>query len=184
MEVEVKAMVMDMAALKSKLESMGAKFGRKAEQRDSYFKPRGFDKRPEGPGSWIVRIREDGGKRTLTMKTLTEVLGAWKEYETRIDNAEQTRKMLEAMGLINAFTLNKKRIYGKLGEFEVLLDDVEELGKYLEVALESDEKEKDKSRERILKLMGEIGINENDIERRGYGEILGEKMGHRFGGMR
>jgi len=182
MEVEVKARVKDLAALKAKLESMGAKFGRTAQQRDSYFKPKGFDKKPEGPGSWIVRIREDGSKRTLTLKALTEVLGAWKEYETGIDNSEQACKLLETMGLTNTFTLNKIRIYGKLGEFEVLLDDVKELGKYLEVALESDEK--DKSREKILKLMKGIGVNEKDIEKRGYGEIMGEKLGHRFGGMR
>ena len=182
MEVEVKAKVKDMVELKKKFEDMGASFNTPVSQVDAYFKPKGFDEKPEGPGSWIVRIRDSNDKKTLTLKALTEILGAWVEYETAIENGEQARKILDTMGLVNVFTLNKKRSYGKIGEFEVLLDDVKELGEYLEVALESDEKEK--TREKIINFMKSAGISESDIERRGYGEIIGEKLGHRFGGMR
>ncbi|MBM3303980.1 MAG: class IV adenylate cyclase [Candidatus Aenigmarchaeota archaeon] len=182
MEVEVKARIKDIGSVRKSLESAGAKFDGSVEHTDAYFKARGFEKKLQGPGDWILRIRTGSGKTALTMKVLTELLGAWVEYETAIENPEQTRRMLETMGMANVFTLNKKRICGRLGEFEVLLDDVKELGKYLEVSLDSEEKEG--ARKRILKFMKKIGIEDDDIEKRGYGEIIGEKMGHRFGGMR
>ncbi len=183
MEVEVKARIEDMEAMKQKLESMGAKFdGNAVEHVDAYFKQKGFDKKPEGPGAWILRIRESRGETTLTLKALTDITGAWVEYETGIDNAEQVRKMLETMGLINVFTFHKKRIHGRLGEFEVLLDDVKELGKFVEVGLISDESEG--TRARIIEFIRKLGIEEKDIEKRGYGEIMGEKLGHMFDGMR
>ncbi len=182
MEVELKARVKDLDSMRKRLESLGVSFGNTVEQKDVYFKPRGFDEKPEGTGSWIVRIRTSGNKKTLTLKALTEMLGVWKEYETAIDNDEQARRILEAMGVINVFTINKKRTYGRLDDFEVLLDDVKELGKFLEVALESDEKEN--TRNRILGFMKNLGIEDKDIEKRGYGEIIGEKLGHRFEGMK
>ncbi len=181
MEVEVKARLKDLKQIKKKLESLGAKFSAPVEQCDAYFKSKGFDAKPEGPGAWIMRIRTSNGKSKLTFKELTEILGAWKEFETGIENAEQARKMLEAMGLVNAFTLNKSRIYGELEGFELCLDDVKELGYYLEVALESEEKED--SRNKIISFLKKIGVNEKDIEKRGYGEIISEKLGYRFQGM-
>jgi len=140
--------------------------------------PEGFDQRPSGPGDWILRIRTSGDQKTLTIKVLTEIRGAWVEHETGIDNEEQARKIAETMGLVNVFTFNKKRLFGRMGEFEVLLDDVKELGKFMEVALESDEKED--ARNRIIAFMKTLGIKEKAVERRGYGEIMGEKLGHKF----
>jgi len=182
MEVEVKAKLKNLLPIREKLESLGAKFSEPVEQSDAYFKPAGFGKKPDGPGSWIMRIRTSNGKSSLTFKALTEILGAWKEFETGIENAAQTRNMLEAMGLVNAFNINKKRTYGELDGFELCLDDVKELGYYLEVALESEEKEA--SRNKIICFLKKISVSEKDIEKRGYGEIIGEKLGHKFEGMR
>ena len=184
MEVEVKARVKDMVSLKKKLESMGARFGEEVEQTDEYFKQKGFDSRPEGPGSWIMRIRESGGSKTLTFKSLTEVTGAWNEHETGIEDGDEARKILQSMGLINVFTLHKKRVHGSMAGFEVLLDDVKELGRFMEVALDASDRDKEMARERIIRFIKETGIKENDIEKRGYGEIMGERMGHKFHGMR
>jgi predicted adenylyl cyclase CyaB len=68
--------------------------------------------------------------------------------------------------------------------FEVMLDDVQELGRFIEVALESDEGEKEAARKKIIDFIKKLGIDEKFIEKRGYGEIMGEKLGHRFEGMR
>ncbi len=182
MEVEVKARLKSLEEIKKKLESLGAKFLAPVEQRDAYFKPKGFDEKKQGPGDWVLRIRSSNGKSILTLKILTEILGAWHEYETGIEKEEQAKKILAAMGLVNVFTLNKTRAYGALEGFELCLDNVKELGYYLEVALESEEKEG--SRNKIISFLKKIGIAEQDIEKRGYGEIIGEKLGHKFSGMR
>ncbi len=180
MEVEVKARVNDLNALRRKLESKGASFSPPAMQSDAYFKPaRGV----EGPGAWILRIRDSGGKKTLAMKVFTDVRGAWIEHETGIEDEKQVRKMLEVLGLPNAFMFNKKRVRGRLGDFELCLDDVRELGKFIEVALDSEEK--DNARERIREFIRSLGISDKDIDNRGYGEIYEEeKHGKKFNGMR
>ena len=182
MEVEVKARVDDMEAMKQRLESAGAAFEGETDQVDAYFKPKGFDARPAEPGDWILRVRKSGDEKTLTIKVLTEITGAWKEHETVIGNPGQAVKIAEVMGLINVFTFHKKRIFGRMGEFEILLDDVKELGRFIEVGIISDEPEK--TRQKIIEFLKSIGIKEEDIERRGYGEIMGEKLGHKFDGMR
>jgi predicted adenylyl cyclase CyaB len=178
MEVEMKAKIEDLETMKQKLESMGVAFEGEAQQVDAYYKPKGFDKTPDGPGDWILRVRKSGDEKTLTIKVLTEVTGAWIEHETGIDNEEQARRIAETMGLVNVFTFHKRRLFGRMGEFEILLDDVKELGKYIEFALESDEKEN--TRRKIIEFMKTLGIEEKDVERRGYGEIMGEKLGHKF----
>jgi predicted adenylyl cyclase CyaB len=178
MEVEMKARIDDIEAMKQKLETKGVKFEGEAQQVDAYYKPENFNERPQGPGDWILRVRTSGDEKTLTIKVLTEITGAWIEHETGINNEEQARKIAETMGLINVFTFHKRRLFGQMGEFEVLLDDVKELGKYIEVALESEEKEN--TRKKIIDFMKTIGIEEKDVEKRGYGEIMGEKLGHKF----
>ncbi len=184
MEVEVKARIDDLDTVKKKLESLGAKFDSIVKQKDAYFKSRGFDSKKQGPGDWIVRIRTSRGQKILTLKALTEILGAWVEHETVIDDEKEMQNILETMGLFNVFTLNKERVPGRLDEFELCLDDVKELGKFLEVALDSEDKEKENARDMIIEFMKTLGISEKDIEKRGYGEIIGEKLGHRFDGMR
>jgi adenylate cyclase class 2 len=184
MEVEVKVRLDDLGPLKEKLIERGAVFDPAVVQNDTYFKQRGTfeDGQVQGPGNVIFRIRDMGGRFSMTSKELTEVRGAWKEYETEITNPEHTRKILESTGLVEVFCINKRREIGKLGEFSLCLDEVEGLGRFMEVELISEES--DGPRDRIIAFLKGLGFTDKDIETRGYGEIIGEKLGQRFGGMR
>ena len=183
MEIEVKVRLKDLESVKKKLVEKGAVFGKALVQEDIYFKPRGLDpNRVQGPGEFIIRIRRAGGKSMLTLKELTEILGAWKEHETSISDPTEMENILKSAGFINVFTLNKTRLLGKLGDFEICIDDVKELGRFMEVGLISEEKEE--TRNRIIAFIKELGFEEKDMEKRGYGEIMGEKLGEKFDGMR
>ncbi|MFQ5647646.1 MAG: class IV adenylate cyclase [Candidatus Aenigmatarchaeota archaeon] len=182
MEIEVKVRLEDLEEMKRKLAGRGAVFEEPVVQEDRYFKPKGFEKKVQVPGDFIVRIRKAWGKVILTSKILTEVRGAWIENETDITDPEEMEKILLLTGLVNAFNINKIRHIGKLGEFEICIDDVKELGKFMEVCLIADEHEQ--TRERIISFLKELGFSDKDIDTRGYGEIIGEKLGHKFGGMR
>jgi len=182
MEVEVKARLEDLEGIKKKLVAMGVVFNGSVTQKDKYFRKKGFEKRPQGPGDFIARIRVAEGETTICTKTLTDVLGAWIENETEIKSPEEMEKILLTFGFINVFNVNKSRESGSFRDFEVLLDDVKELGKFIEVSLISEEKEK--TRERIISFLRELGIPEDRIEKRGYGELISEDMGCKFGGMR
>lgn len=182
MEIEVKVRLQDLDGMEKKLAGKGAVFQKPVVQEDSYFMTPGYDERVSGPGEFILRIRKVGGKSILTFKELTEVRGAWIEHETPIEDPEEMRKILLRSGFVTVFDINKTRRRGELGEFEICIDDVKELGKFMEVCLIADEHEN--TRERIIQFLKGLGFRDRDIETRGYGEILGEKLGCKFGGMR
>ena len=183
MEIEVKVRLEDIEAMKQKLAGRGAVFEEPVTHSDHYFKQRGYNDRAQGPGDFIIRIRKVGDKAILTCKVLTEVRGAWIENETEIADPDEMERILGSAGFVTVFRLNKTRNRGRLGEFEICIDDVKELGKFMEVCLDSEEK--DSSRERIIAFLKELGFTEGSIDTRGYGEIIGEEqLGQKFSGMR
>lgn len=179
MEVEAKVKVENLESVKKKLLSMGAEFHPEKRQADYFFKRKGHELDPQGPGDFLLRVRVSS-KNFLTIKVLTDRAGVQIEHETEIGNPEAARKLLEAAGFSQFLTMTKTRIPGKLEDFELCLDDIKELGTHLEIALDSQDSHK--AKERIVELLGKLGFHENDIIHKGYVTILQERMGVRFDG--
>lgn len=137
MEIEVKARVKNLSDMAKRLEKLGARFEEEEHQDDYYFKEHGKEKEVQRAGSVLLRIRHSEHGNFFTLKGLTEKVGCWEEYETEVGDADETRKILERIGYSEVLQINKKRRKGGLGEFELCLDSVKQLGNYLEVALES-----------------------------------------------
>jgi len=175
MEVEVKARIGNLEIIRTKLESQGATFGEAIAQSDKLFKTPGWEKRESGPGDFILRLRSEGDRNILTWKAFTDVRGAWLEHETGIHDPLAMERIILGSGFVLALELNKERTKGQLGEFELCLDKVNELGDFLEVALDSERKEE--PRERIREFLGEVGIRPEDMESRGYPEMIFESQG-------
>jgi len=169
MEVEIKAKIEDFKDLKSKLKKLGATFEESKKQLDTYFVDKNRDSGIIKIGDFITRIRECEKGKFLTYKEITGKWGVWEELETGIDNTEETAKILKRLGLRELFRLNKNRISGKTEKFKFNLDKVEKLGDYIEVELISDNGEK--AQEEIKGLFKRLEIEENQLERRGYGEL-------------
>ena len=182
MEIEVKAKVEDLEETKKKLLELGAEFTGSEQQDDSYFKPKGKEMEEQGPGSFIVRIRKEKEGSFLTIKEMTDRSGVWKEYETTVGNAEETRKMVEVMGYSHIFDINKAREFGQLNGINLCIDDVKQLGKYLELEIHGEDA--DDAKKKMLELFSKLGIKEEQIEHRGYARIISEKMGIKFKGVK
>ena len=165
MEVETKFRTDDLEGLKEKLINIGATFSDEIEQVDYWYGPK-ENIGNWNPGSFMLRVRCEGDKCLLTSKELTDRDGVWNETELEIRDPDKMIKIFNLLKLEKIVVLKKKRIPGRLGEFELCLDDVEGLGKFLEVALESDDPED--AKKKINELMKKIGINEDDVEHRGY----------------
>ncbi|MBN2112484.1 class IV adenylate cyclase [Candidatus Woesearchaeota archaeon] len=180
MEIETKAKVEDLSEIKKKLIDLGAEFFYTEQQDDSYYKPKGKEMADQGPGDFITRIRE-GKKNQLAIKELTNRAGVWHEYETDISNVEQAKKILEKLGLVNIFDVNKKREHGKLDGMSLCLDDIKQLGKYLEVEVIGEDGEDGKKR--IDSLFKKLGIKQSQVEHKGYARIIHERMGVRIRGV-
>ncbi len=149
---------------------------------DKLFKTPGWENRESGPGDFILRLREEGDRSILTWKSFTDVRGAWLEHETGILDPLAMERIILGSGFELALELHKERTKGQLGEFELCLDKVKELGDFLEVALESERKVE--PRERIRTFMGNLGISPDIMESRGYPEMIFEDMGIKIVGQK
>jgi predicted adenylyl cyclase CyaB len=86
---------------------------------------------------------------------------------------------MEAIGAELVVVVRKTRRSGQFGEIEMQIDDVEELGTYLEVAVQVDQ-DTHRARELIDQLLRELGIPADRVELRGYPVILLEQQGVSF----
>jgi predicted adenylyl cyclase CyaB len=179
MEIEARVKVDDLEKVKSQLTGLGAEFYKEKVQVDSIFKRKGEELAPQGPGGFILRVRESD-KNTLTLKALTEKAGVWVEHETEVSNVEEAKQILLKADFSKVFTMTKKRISGRLGDFELCLDDIKELGTYIEVALDSPDSRK--SKEKIVRLLNKLGFEESQIIHKGYVAMLFERLGVTFSG--
>ncbi|MEM5804620.1 MAG: class IV adenylate cyclase [Candidatus Aenigmatarchaeota archaeon] len=178
MEVETKFKTDDLEGLKKKLVKMGAKFSSPVSQVDDYYRFKGGELDPQGPGSVLIRIRRQGSKAFLTTKELTSRAGVWVEHESEIADPAETEEMLKQLGLAKVFSITKARACGKLGEYGLCLDRIKELGDYLEVEVISGDAEG--AKKKIMSLMGKLGIAEKDVEHRGYAAIIFQGMGVKY----
>ena len=182
MEVEIKAKLKNLVSVKNKLLELGAKLGKSKKQIDIFYKPKNEVRATLKPSSYILRVRESGDDKFLTFKALTPIKGVWEEYEVRIDNTKEIQKILERIGLVKVFSIEKIRIPGHLGKFEFNLDKVKELGSFIEIGLIA--KDGEKAQNKIKELYSKLGISEKQLERRGYGELVAAKMGIKSNGIK
>jgi adenylate cyclase class 2 len=141
-EIEVKFLNIDVADMEARLTKMGAK-----KIGEHFYKRRVFDypdMRLNKMHAW-VRLRDEGDKVTLTYKRrmgVTDSAGkkndeGMEEVEIIVNDFEKTAHLLKAMGLIEKFYEENKRVrWGKAGvEFDI--DTWPLLPSYLEIEAQS-----------------------------------------------
>lgn len=175
MEVEIKVKIEDIEDIVERLKKLDALIEKPKKQVDCYFMRKDHEMGTYRAGDFIVRIRDCEKGKFLTYKEITDRKGIWKEHEVKIDNLREMESILKSIGLIEVFKINKERISGKVGKFSFNVDNVKELGKYIEVELIEDDGEK--AQEKIKDFYQKLGISKDQLERRGYGELWQEKHG-------
>lgn len=178
-EIEVKVKIENISGLKKKLEEKGVVWGKPRIQVDKYYRLKKLLHEVQKPGSYIIRIREEE-KAFLTLKGLTERYGVWDELETEISKPDQLEKILERIGYVNVVTLHKRRTSGKYGKFSLEIDEIKELGDYLEA--EAIGTEGERLQKEITEFFISLDLNKSNIERRGYPEIVLQDQGERYEG--
>jgi adenylate cyclase class 2 len=95
---------------------------------------------PEEDWSSFLRLRDEGDKVTLTLKEFREktVTGA-SEREIIVSDFDETREILEAVGLKFATFQESKRETWHLGDVEVVLDEWPWLDPYIEIEGDNEE---------------------------------------------
>ncbi len=180
-EVEVKYKLEDVEHFRKVLEEKQAEFVNTMEQEDIYLSHpcRDFGKTDEA-----FRIRRIGAENRLTYKgplvdqeTKTRqeielIFGAEKE------SAIQMQTLLEKLGFQAVQPVHKVRhTYHFTFEeiiFEIVLDNVSNLGWYIELECCVDADEQEATSKKILKLAEHLGLGP-DVERRSYIRLLLEQ---------
>lgn len=125
-----------------------AVFLKEETQCDQYFdNAQGDFYRPDGQGGFstdkVLRIRTEGSTSILCFKQWHRDAVAGKriycdEFETEVANGQIMEKLLAGLGYKPMIVVSKKRKSFSIDQFVVALDEVEELGTFVEIELACD----------------------------------------------
>ena len=175
-EVEVKAHApKDFDELEEQLNRLGATRVREEYQEDTYFNAphRDFAKTDEA-----LRIRKVKNKDLdeiyITYKgaKLDNVSKTRKEIEMKVEDQFKSAEILESLSFRPVATVQKKRIIYCLRKLIITLDDVKNVGKFVEIEKEVEEGgNTELALKEIFATYSEMGIEEG-FERRSYLELM------------
>jgi len=175
LEVEIKAPNDD---IKKYEELLKKKFNGKMEkiktQEDIYFSHpvRDFKKTDEA-----LRIRIEKNKAILTYKgpKIDKVSKTREEIEVEFKDPEKMSRLLEHLGFRKIAEIRKLRRIYRVGEMKIVLDEVSELGTFLEVEIVVEEDKYKETLEKIFEFIEKIGIKKDKLIRKSYLELYIEK---------
>ena len=157
LEIELKARVEDLSAVRSALRDRNARFLHRSHEHDIYYNAphRDFGKSDEA-----LRIRYSDGKAVVTYKgAKLKNLGlkAREELNTAVESGGVFEQILFRLGFKKTATVDKWRETYVLADATIALDEVEGLGSFVEVEVIA-ESDKNAVLATIDRLKNELGI--------------------------
>lgn len=157
-EYEARILEINKEEFIKKIEDLGA-----IKVADYYQRRYIYDFNPAIKGKWI-RLRDTGKETTLTIKEITkDTIDGTKELEVKVSDFDTTDSILEELGYSHRLYQENKRTRYMLNEVEIDIDSWPMIPTYVE--LEGD------SEENILKLIKELGYDEEDVITYGVSKI-------------
>ena len=125
---------------------------------------------PAGPAECLITYKGpkmDPGSRTR------------REYEVAVSDGQTASRLIEALGHRPVFTVKKARQELKKGGVTLCLDEVEGLGRFLELEkLVEDGGDRAAAEQILLDLLDRLGVPRDRLIRSSYLEMLLEKAGN------
>ena len=169
-EIEIKLRVNNLEELEQKLKKSGLAISKEINQRDviySSINDKNFADAHEGHIALRIRNEGDISKITLKQQKSNEMDNI--EYETDVKDVEVMHNILLLLGWKPLLEVKKKRKKGKLGEYEVCLDRVEQLGDFIEIEkLTSDNVDPEEVRDELFEELEKFGLTRDQEETKGY----------------
>ena len=170
-EIEVKARVEDFSDIKTRLEGFGCSFGEPVVQEDIIFVNFKDDFTAFKPGANFLRIRNAKGKIFFTLKQPQANELDCIEKEVEISDSDQFRGALELMGYHEAVRVRKTRLKAKYNDIEICLDDVADLGTFIELERITDGDGKE-VQEELVGFLETLGIGRENRVEKGYDTLV------------
>lgn len=154
---------------------LALKSKRSSEEDDIYYRYAGDEEK-----SWIVRIRNSDGRCYLTFKSNKAFgEGAWDEVDLRITNnaAQMMHQFLQSNSFQEEARIIKRRHKLRLGDMEINIDKVKNLGYFIEVEVLTFPDQVQSAKQKIEGYLHTLGVSQERIVTSGYVRLMREKNG-------
>ena len=167
-EIEIKARVKDVIAVKSSLTKLGIMLSEPIKQHDRvYGEPGMIDNVHKA--NWLRIRTENDTKHIFTLKK--SIVGHLDsiEHETEITNAEELENIIKELHYEPYSDLTKIRQKGNSGKIEICFDEVPGLGSFIEAELMlGTDADHDTTVAQLWELLLSLGISKVDEVHEGY----------------
>jgi adenylate cyclase class 2 len=171
-EIEVKVRA-NLEVVEKRLIEEGANLVSEEQQIDSYYNAphRDFSQTDEA-----LRLRSVGRKNILTYKgpRLGIVSKSRKEIALSVSR-KPMEELLGSLGFSKSGQVIKSRKNYKLGDLSVSLDDVKNLGTFIEIEALAEERDFEFHEKRVIGLLEKLGFSQGEIIRQSYLELICSK---------
>jgi predicted adenylyl cyclase CyaB len=167
-EIEIKARVADRENILSQLADLGCELSAPVSQEDIVFAQKVGSTKEFLTNSVFLRIRQTEEGVVLTLKYNPDRQGAPDampvEHEVSVDSRSELEAMLSFLDFKPMVTVKKTRRSGHYKNWEICIDEVEELGTFVEVEQMAEHDEDiEPIREAIMAFMRSLGVAEEDL---------------------
>ena len=176
-EVEVKARIKNLEELKENLNRLKVIFSEPLMQHDKIYFPEGMTFGNIKVGIPCMRLRDSNGIYTWNMKKAVSSELDNIEHETEIDNPEEADRIIKLLGFHEEIKVSKARIKCNYKDYEICIDEVEDLGNFIEVEklIQDDDKTDNKIIEdEMINFLESLNIKKEDRVLKGYDTLTYE----------
>jgi len=171
-EIEIKLRVKNFNELEQKLKERGCVLSEPISQHDTIYTLEGDSSNvaEAREGGVVIRIRQMKDQAQINLKKQkTDGMMDSLEYESEVRDPVAMDQILRNIGWVPFVEVKKLRRKGKLGEYQICLDEVEQLGSFMELeALTRDEVDVSEVRESLFKELESLGLSRNDEVKKHY----------------
>ncbi|WP_292520660.1 class IV adenylate cyclase [Methanoculleus sp.] len=158
LEVEAKFAVPGLEEIRGRLDRRGVRMASRQQERDVYYNA---PHRDFGETDEALRVRYDDTGFTVTYKGPKVRVGSAKareEFNLVVASGKTLEEILSRLGFRRAATVSKVREFYEMGDVTVTLDDVDGLGKFIEIEILTEEETSDAA-DRIGMIAKELGVD-------------------------
>jgi adenylate cyclase class 2 len=173
-EVEIKVRLSNSKKISSILKEKGIKLGEPKKQHDVVYGELGASDNQYG-ANWL-RIRTENDETVyFTLKKSVEGHLDSIEHEVIVDDPIELENIVKSLGFVLYSDLTKLRRKAKINDIEICIDEIPELGIFIEAEKMVDhESNHDEIVSELWKLLSDLGISKDDEVFEGY-DVLERK---------
>lgn len=172
MEIELRAKIDNSRTLRDTLDTQ-AKFVRESREDDLYLK---HEKDLERV--LILRIRRSDKGSQLTFKSKARGHDtAWPDVDINLENPDDLEKILLSSGYVEVVRIIKSRATYLWEDFEINIDEIQNLGSFVEIEGRGNEEERTNIEKSLLEIFEKLSVSSSQIVHKGYVPLMLEKLG-------